>query len=287
MPAGAHPTLLRRVVTKISALWAFKQNLFYKNKYIMRPYILAESNWKDIKDATIELAILPWGATEAHNYHLPYGTDIIEADHIAAAAAKLAWEKGAKLTVLPTIPFGVNTGQADIKLDINIYPSTQLAILTDVIEVLNRQGIYKLIILNSHGGNDFRTILRELGLKFPKMFLSSCNWYQAANKQEFFAHAGDHADEMETSLLLHLTPHLVLPLEVAGDGKEKKNKIKYFSEGWVWAERRWSQVSEDTGIGYPKAATKEKGESYFNAVTEKIADLFIELCKMDVGEMYE
>ncbi len=253
----------------------------------MRPYILAESNWKFIKDAAIDLAILPWGATEAHNYHMPYGTDIIEADQVAAAAAKLAWDKGAKLTVLPTIPFGVNTGQADIKLDINIYPSTQLAILNDIIEVLNRQGIYKLIILNSHGGNDFRTILRELGLKFPKMFLSSCNWYQAVDKKEFFEHAGDHADEMETSLLLHLTPELLLPLDEAGDGKEKKHTIKYFSEGWAWAERRWSLVSEDTGIGYPKAATKEKGEKFFNAVTEKVADLFVELCKMDVGKMYE
>jgi creatinine amidohydrolase len=253
----------------------------------MRPYILAESNWKQIKDASIDLAVLPWGATEAHNYHMPYGTDIIEADHFAAAAAKIAWEQGAKLTVLPVIPFGVNTGQADIKLDINIYPSTQLAILNDIIEVLNRQGIYKLMILNSHGGNDFRTILRELGLKYPKMFLSSCNWYQSLNKKEFFEHAGDHADEMETSLLLHLAPELVLPLEEAGEGKEKKNKIKYFSEGWAWAERRWSQVSEDTGIGYPKAATKEKGEKYFKAAAEKVADLFVQVCRMDIEKMYE
>ena len=50
----------------------------------MRPYMLAENNWKTIKDSSFEVAILPWGATEAHNYHLPYGTDIIEAAHIAA-----------------------------------------------------------------------------------------------------------------------------------------------------------------------------------------------------------
>lgn len=145
----------------------------------MKPYLLAESNWKDIKDSQIELAILPWGATEAHNYHMPYGTDIIEADHIAAEAGRIAWEAGAKVTVLPTIPFGVNTGQADIKLDINLYPSTQLAILNDIIEVLNRQGIFKLLIVNSHGGNDFKTMLRELGLRYPKMLLSTCNWFQS------------------------------------------------------------------------------------------------------------
>ncbi|MDX1940876.1 MAG: creatininase family protein, partial [Saprospiraceae bacterium] len=123
----------------------------------MRPYILAESNWKTVKDEHYELAVLPWGATEAHNYHLPYGTDIFEADSIAAESARIAWERGAKITVLPTIPFGVNTGQTDIKLDMNIYPSTQAAILNDVIEVLCRHHVYKLLILNSHGGNDFRT----------------------------------------------------------------------------------------------------------------------------------
>src|SRR4051812_29924251 len=116
----------------------------------MRPYLLAETNWKNIKDVKFDLAILPWGATEAHNYHLPYSTDVIEADQIAAASAKTAWEKGAKIIVLPTIPFGVNTGQSDILLDINLNPSTQFAILTDIIEVLNRQKIYKLLILNSH-----------------------------------------------------------------------------------------------------------------------------------------
>lgn len=253
----------------------------------MRPYILAETNWKHIKTASIDLAILPWGATEAHNYHLPYGTDIIEADLIAAESARLAWEKNAKLIVLPTIPFGVNTGQADILLDININPSTQLAILADIIEVLNRQGIYKLLILNSHGGNDFKSILRELGLRFPKMFLSVCNWFQALDKSIYFDAEGDHADEMETSLLLYFKPDLVLPLAEAGNGGEKKMKIKGFTEKWVWAERKWSQISADTGVGDPSAATKEKGGKYFTAVTQKIGNMLVELAACDINNLYE
>ncbi|MFW5762048.1 MAG: creatininase family protein, partial [Cyclobacteriaceae bacterium] len=97
-----------------------------------KPYILAEANYKTIKNQQFDLAILPWGATEAHNYHLPYATDVIEADHIAAAATAFAWHQGAKVILLPTIPFGVNTGQSDILLDINLNPSTQLAIIKDV-----------------------------------------------------------------------------------------------------------------------------------------------------------
>jgi len=247
----------------------------------MRPYILAETNWKHLKDEKIELAILPWGATEAHNYHLPYATDNIESDYLAAESARLAWEKGAKLIVLPTIPFGVNTGQSDIYLDINLNPSTQLAILRDIITVLNRQGIHKLLIFNSHGGNDFKTMLRELGLEFPDMFLATSNWFQAMERSKYFELDGDHAEEMETSLLLHLKPELVLPKSAWGDGKEKKHKISEFSESWLWTERKWSKVTEDTGIGDPKFATKEKGERFFADVTEKIAKTMLQLCQLN------
>ncbi len=249
----------------------------------MRPYILAETNWKALKDTKFELAVLPWGATEAHNYHLPYATDNIQADHMVAESARLAWEKNAKVIVLPTIPFGVNTGQSDIYLDINLNPSTQLAILTDIVTVLNRQGINKLLIFNGHGGNDFKPLVRELGLKFPKMFISFCFFPQLS----YFEEEGDHADEMETSLMLHLRPDLVLPKENWGDGASRKYKIKAFSEGWAWAERKWSAISEDTGVGNPHKATKEKGELFFKDVTEKIGSFIEELCKADLNDLYE
>lgn len=254
---------------------------------MIRPYILAETNWEALKNAEFQLAILPWGATEAHNYHLPYATDIIEADHIAAESARLAWEKGAKVIVLPTIPFGVNTGQPDIFLDINLNPSTQFAILCDIVEVLNRQGVYKLMIFNSHGGNDWKSIVRELGLKYPKMFICVSDWFRSLDRELFFEEQGDHADETETSLILYLKPELVLPREKWGDGKQKKHKIKAFSEGWAWAERHWSQISEDTGTGNPKKASKEKGERFFKAVTEKMARLLIEIAKADTDNLYE
>ena len=123
----------------------------------MREYILAETNWKQIKDRQIDLAVLPWGATEAHNYHLPYSSDNIESDHIAAEAGRIAWERGAKIIILPTIPYGVNTGQADIKLDINLNPGTQAAILADIIEVLDRQKIYKVRYFRTKKGKQLKS----------------------------------------------------------------------------------------------------------------------------------
>jgi creatinine amidohydrolase len=253
----------------------------------MGPFILAETNWKTLKDQRIDLAVLPWGATEAHNYHLPFATDNIMVDKIAQESARVAWGKGARPIVLPLIPFGVNTGQMDIVLNINMNPSTQFAILNDVTDVLNRHEIYKLLILNGHGGNDFKQMIRESGLKFPKMFICSCNWYQSFDNTEFFENSGGHADEMETSIMQFLVPELLLPLSEAGEGKGKKFRIKALNERWAWAERRWSQVTTDTGIGDPSRATPEKGEKCFNEIIKKVSDLILELSNADLNNLYE
>jgi creatinine amidohydrolase len=253
----------------------------------MRPYVLSETNWKTVKNQDYDLAILPWGATEAHNYHLPFGTDNIETEKIAIESARLAWEQKARVVVLPTIPFGVNTGQKDIKLTINMNPSTQAIILTDIVESLIHHGIYKFLIMNGHGGNDFRQMIRELGYQYPEIFISTCNWYMSYEKKRIFENEGDHADEMETSLMLFLAPEFVLPLEKAGDGDFKKFRIKAFNEDWAWAERQWSKVTEDTGIGNPHKASKGKGVKYFRAITDKISKLLIEVAGADPDDMYK
>ena len=72
-----------------------------------RPYILSEVTWAEIKSKDIELAIHPWGACEAHNYHLPYGTDIYEADYVSAEAGRKAYSKDQRFIVLPTIPLSL------------------------------------------------------------------------------------------------------------------------------------------------------------------------------------
>ena len=253
----------------------------------MNPFILAETNWKTLKDTHIEVAILPWGATEAHNYHLPYSTDNIETEMIVKEAARKAYEKGAQILVLPGIPYGVNTGQLDIRVNINMNPSTQFAILKDITDVLNRHEICKLLIVNGHGGNDFRQMIRELGVSFPEIFIATCNWYQALDQSEFFEKDGGHADEMETSLMLYLTPELVLPLDQAGKGTARNFRVKALNEKWAWSERKWSKVTADTGIGDPSAATREKGEKYFNKVTDKLSDLIIELAYTRISDMYD
>lgn len=251
-----------------------------------RPYILAETNWKTVKETDYDIAVLPWGATEAHNYHMPYATDNYQADYVAAESARLAWEAGTKVIVLPCIPFGINSGQLDVKLCMNLNPSTQLAILKDVVDVLNRHKIEKLVILNGHGGNNFKAMIRELSVYFPDVFVCWANWYKAVDWNLYFDEPGDHAGEMETSAILHIAPELVLPLSEAGDGYAKQYKIRAFQEGWVTAQRQWTKVTNDTGVGNPKASTAEKGALYLADTCKRIGSFLVEMGDTPIGEMW-
>ncbi|MGH7664546.1 MAG: creatininase family protein [Gemmatimonadaceae bacterium] len=249
-----------------------------------RPWILAETPWKTVRETAYVVAVLPWGATEAHNLHLPYGTDIIQTERIAAESARLAWEVGCRAVVLPAVPFGVNTTQLDIALTINMNPSTQLAVLRDVVASLSSAGIRRLVLLNGHGGNDFKPIIREL-VGMHGVFVCGLDWFRALPAHEYFEEPGDHAGELETSLLMHLVPDLVLPLSEAGTGRARTFRPKALSEGWAWAPREWTKVTGDTGIGDPAAATVAKGERYFTALTQRIASFLVELAAPD--DLYE
>ena len=252
-----------------------------------RPYILQETNWKTVKDTDYKVAILPWGATEAHNYHLPYATDNYLSEYVAMETAKKAWEQGAKSIVLPTITYGVNTGQMDVKLCMNMNPSTQQMVLRDILEVLDGHGIDKLVIVNGHGGNNFKQMIRELSVEFPDVFVCTLNWWQVVDPTNYFDEPGDHAGELETSAIMHTNPDFVLPLEEAGDGAERKFKITGLKDGWVTSQRAWTQVTEDTGVGNPIASTKEKGERYLAKVIENTTVFLTELAAADISDLYE
>lgn len=251
-----------------------------------RPWVLGEQPWPAVRDAGYQVAVLPWGATEAHNRHLPYATDTLQCDHLAARAAERAWQQGARVAVLPTVPFGVNTTQLDIPFTLNMNPTTQLALLRDLTAALEGQGVTKLVLFNGHGGNDFKALIRELQPQ-TRVFLCTLNWWQVVDPRGFFTDLGDHAGELETSVMLHLRPDLVRPLAEAGDGASRRWRVAGLREGWAWAPRRWTQVTADTGIGDPRAATAQRGEAFADAVCERVAAFLIELAALSLDQLYE
>jgi creatinine amidohydrolase len=248
------------------------------------PWILSRATWPDVRDTDWQVAVLPWGATEPHNLHLPYGTDVTEATAVAHEAARIAWEEGAAVTVLPAVPFGVQTTQLDLTFALNMNPSTQAAVLADLAESLDHQGVPRLVIVNGHGGNDFKPIIRELQ-PHVDVFLSAVSWYHVADQDAYFDDPGDHGGELETSVMMHLVPDRVRPLDEAGPGTAREWRIPGMRDGWAWAPRPWSRLTDDTGVGNPAAATAEKGARYFDVVTRRLGQFLVDLSATDPEDL--
>ena len=119
-------------------------------------------------------------------------------------------------------------------------------------------------------------MIRDLSVDYPNFLIASSEWFPFVPAKEYFDEPGDHADELETSVMMHYHPELV-NLDEAGDGNYKKFASQMLNEKVAWIPRNWQKVSQDTGIGNPKKASAEKGKKYAEAVVAKYALLFEEL----------
>src|SRR5258707_2724914 len=128
----------------------------------MRDWILSETNYGRVKDHPFDVAVQPMGATEPHNLHLPYGTDTFESVEVASRACEAAFNRGARVVMLPAIPYGTETNLREFPLALNLNPNTLSRVIADLVASLEHSGVRKLLILNGHSGNDFKTPLREL-----------------------------------------------------------------------------------------------------------------------------
>lgn len=249
---------------------------------IERPWLLEEKTLGDVRGAKYEVALLPMGATEPHNLHLPYGTDSIEARKLADACCRQAWELGGRVVQLPVMPYGTESNMREFPLAMNLRPTTLFAILRDLIETLHHCGIRKVVIFNSHGGNDFKPFLREIyGDLDAHIFL--CNWYQMIRDvmQQVCDQPEDHAGEMETSLIMAFRPDLIredASGKLAADaGDRKPLRFEALREGWVGLSRPWHLLTTNSGSGNPHAATAEKGHKLREAIVARIAPFLAEL----------
>ena len=239
---------------------------------------LSLTNYGYVKGREYQLAILPWGATEPHNYHLPYLTDCILSHDVAADAARIAQEQyGINAMILPPVMMGSqNPGQRDLKFCIHYRYETQKAILTDIVASLYHQGLRRLLIVNGHGGNTFKSMIRDLAVDYPDFLIAISDWFATCKSAEYFDHPGDHADELETSVMMHYHPELV-NLDEAGTGESKPFAAKSLNDKTAWTPRNWLKVSADTGVGDPSLSTAEKGKRFANAVSQKYVQLIRDL----------
>lgn len=239
---------------------------------------IVSANWGMVKQQRYQVIILPWGAMEPHNYHLPYLTDCILSYEIARDCAKAALKQGVKCMVLPPIYMGSqNIGQWNKPFCVHARSETQKAILLDMITSFYGQGFRNMVIINGHGGNTFKSYIRDFAVQFPDFRVVAVDWYGIVPKEGYFeADIDEHAGEHETSVMLHYHPEWV-DMDGAGMGEVSSCGVVAVDQKIGWMPRNWDLVSKDTGIGNPSRATAEKGARYVTAVVEKVVELLVEL----------
>lgn len=258
----------------------------------MRPFILAEANYSQVKECDYQVAVLSMGATEPHNLHLPYGTDTLEANELAERACEAAWERGAKVVMLPTIPYGTETNMAQCAMAMNLNPSTLGLVIRDLVDSLAGHGVHKLLILNGHGGNDFKPLIRELMGRTP-VHLFLCDWFRGLSsdvQQTIFNEPGDHAGEMETSLGLAYFNELVCKNAdgslAADDGGVRKSRLDAVNQGWVGISRPWHLLTTQTGCGNPHEASAAKGRQLMEVMVDRLSSFLVELADSEIDSEF-
>ncbi|GLB60521.1 creatininase family protein [Cytobacillus sp. NCCP-133] len=256
----------------------------------MKCYDLTKMTWKEVEESlqTVEFAIIPVGAHEQHGPHMAESCD-------AVLAEKMALKLGERLfpyaIVTPVVNMGVSEHHSHFPGTISLQPSTLIAVLKDMVSSLKQHGIKKILILNSHGGNQSTlnlaamTITKELKVEvyYAKTTASAKESIGKFVKSPLFG----HSCEREVSEALYLAPELV--------------RIELLEKGDIQEEGRWKRLrpgkavqgfyfyEEMTGngcIGDGRQGSREIGEQIVEEALSNLAEELSELLDLKTKLLY-
>ncbi len=256
--------------------------------------------WKDMTtldftgDTSGWIAMLPVAAIEQHGPHLPVATDTtINEGCVSALLAKLP--PGLPLTVLPTQAIGKSNEHIHAPGTLTLSYETLARVLIEIGESVVRAGVRKLILANSHGGNIavLDIVARELRVRH-NMLCVVASWSRLGQPAGVYSEwenaFGIHGGDMETSVMLALTPDKVR--------MEKARKFHSAQErfaqrhtmlrahgtapfGWIAQD-----LSPDGTVGDASLATPEKGRLSIDAVTDRMLELITDMHAFDLAQLW-
>ncbi len=243
--------------------------------------------WPEMNKAIAEqpVVLLPTGSTEQHGRHLPLDVDTFLSESVCLEVGRRV---PGKVLVLPPVSYGLNMHHIDFPGTIHIEPETFIAFCLNITKSVAYHGFKKILIINGHGSNlpliDLvarKTILETESLCAAVTYLSlAVERFEEVRESEVIA----HADEMETSLYLHLAPERVrMDQAVADDdvrGKyltsDSTKKVRFND---IWG--RWTKVGVH---GDPTSATAEKGKVILDGAVTAIVELVEEWRNWPIAE---
>lgn len=251
-------------------------------------------NWPEVRDRLRQgcaIAVLPFGHTEQHGPHLPFGADTFFISAVTKMGAELASERAGKpvALVFPALPYGNGGKFADGEL--RLRPSTFMALFTDLIKEVEAQGFTKVIIASGHGSNSpiMGSALNEAywsGARIDGYTIAPYSFIRGSIGALLESEDYGHACEIETSIALHLFPDKVQLDKIPNDdeqpefwvqdetvGAAKKQQVDHF-----WPEPRQVNLPSMPGyVGRPLFASAEKGKKLVDEWVEAFADFLVDL----------
>jgi creatinine amidohydrolase len=211
------------------------------------------------------VAVVPVGATEQHGPHLATGTDTLLAEHVADAAAEVTGD-----VVLPGLPYGCSLGHTDRwPGTLSLHPTTMAAVVCEVGRWVHASGFRKLVVVNGHATNgppcqsailQLRHELPDLRPRFVSIFDLTPE-IAARYRQD----APDfHANEAETSMLLHLAESHVRPERIGDEPDRTVDRVLSYP---------MPAVTRSGVVGAPSSASAARGAELVEQLVEALADL--------------
>ena len=211
------------------------------------------------------VAVLPVGATEQHGPHLGTGTDAVLAEQVVSAAVGETGD-----LALPVLAYGCSLGHTERwPGTLSLSAATLTAMVIDIGKWLHASGFRKLVMVNSHATNGppCQSALLELRHQRPQLrmrFVSLFDITTEANRGYMRDADDPHANDAETSMLLHVAPNLVRMDRVVDEEDRTPGRVLQYA---------MPQVTDSGVVGRPSEATAEKGEQLFGAIVQGLVDL--------------
>lgn len=157
------------------------------------------------------VCIVPLGVIEKHGQHLPLGTDVYTAREISRRAAEKEY-----CIVYPYFFMGQNFIAMPQPGTIAYTSELLFKLLDETCREIARNGMKKIILVNTHGGNDnFLKYFCQIQMESPKdyvVYAVKPEVDEATDKkikEMRKTTTGGHADEVEASSMLAVRPDLV------------------------------------------------------------------------------
>jgi creatinine amidohydrolase len=218
------------------------------------------------------VCVLAIGVIEYHGPHLPLGTDMFTAHAVACEAARRE-----PVIVCPPYYFGVNTETKHFPGGIVLRDHLLFELLDNLCGELSRNGLKKIVLLSGHGGNRFfLPLFVQLALDKGKDY--TLYYVQDLRDPELHRQITEtdvhgHACECETSVALHIHPHLV-KMEALDPGRwwQPQEQLKGISER-LYTPADWFGQFPEHCAGDPRPATAEKGKALFEAAVANLVEI--------------